>query len=93
MVVFKNGLRKYTCPCCDSMLGYTHSDIYEKVFCDPEKRYKRFCYIGPEREIDFSKEWVSVFYIKCPVCGKEIELFSRLYKAEQKKIFDKIERK
>lgn len=79
MVVFKYGnLREYTCPCCNSMLGYTNKDIYTKEFCDPEKTYKRFCHVGSVREIDFSKEWVSVFYIKCPVCGEEIDLFSKL---------------
>lgn len=69
-------LHKYVCPCCDSKLGYTNNDIYTKEFCDPNKKYKHFYYVGSVREIDFSKEWITVFYIKCPVCGKEIELSS-----------------
>lgn len=77
MVVLEYGdLRKHICPCCDSKLGYTNNDIYTKEFCDPQKTYKHFYYFGSEREIDFSKEWITVFCIKCPVCGKEIELSS-----------------
>lgn len=76
MVVLEYGLRKYTCPCCESKLGYTEKDVYIKEFCDPEKVYKRFYYVGSIRKIDFSKEWITVFCIKCPVCGEEIELSS-----------------
>lgn len=79
MTVLKYGnIRKYTCPSCDSMLGYTNEDIYTKESCNPTKVYKRFIYVGPERTFDFSKESVTIFYIKCPVCGREIELFSML---------------
>ena len=29
MIVLEYGdIRKYTCPCCDSKLGYTNNDIY-----------------------------------------------------------------
>jgi hypothetical protein len=77
MVVLElGGLRKHTCPCCDSKLGYTHKDIYAKEFCDSKKVYKHFYYVGSVREIDFSKEWITVYCIKCPVCGEEIELSS-----------------
>ena len=79
MVVLERGdLRKCTCPYCDSKLLYTHKDMYIKEFCDSNKVYKHFYYVGSIREIDFSKEWVKVYCIKCPVCGEEIELFSIL---------------
>lgn len=77
MVVLEYGeLHKYTCPRCNSRLGYTNKDIYAKEFCDPERVFKNFYYYGPVRKFDFSKEWITVFFIKCPVCGKEIELSS-----------------
>jgi hypothetical protein len=77
MVVLEHSeFYKHTCLCCKSKLGYTKKDIYTKEFCDPERVYKRFHYFGPVRKIDFSKEWITVFFIKCPVCGKEIELSS-----------------
>lgn len=77
MTVLEYGdFRKYICPCCDSKLGYTNNDIYQKEFCDSNRVYKRFYYSGSERKIDFSKEWITVFFIKCPVCGQEIELSS-----------------
>lgn len=83
MVVLEHSeLYKHTCPYCKSKLGYTNKDIYLKEFCDPERVYKRFYYFGPVRKIDFSKERITVFFIKCPVCGKEIELSSTPSKVE-----------
>ena len=77
MIVLEyGGLRKYTCPCCKSVLGYTNKDIYTKEFCDPKRTYKNFYLVGSVRNIDFNKEWIKVFFIKCPVCGEEIELSS-----------------
>ena len=77
MVVLEYGeLHKYTCPRCNSKLGYTNKDIYTKEFCDSERVFKNFYYYGPVRKFDISKEWITVFFIKCPVCGKEIELSS-----------------
>ena len=43
-----------------------------------KRTYKNFYYVGSVRKVDFSKEWIMVFFIKCPVCGEEIELFSIL---------------
>ena len=37
VVIEYGGLRKYTCPCCKSVLGYTNKDIYTKEFCDPKE--------------------------------------------------------